>query len=157
MAGQMTGGSKRTWLFDHTNIEEHQPLLDKFVHYDVYFEDDPEEQPENTLVIVIDKVLEDLPTEIADAVRLVYLSNQTYRGAGRMLGIDHKTVKSRAMKGVEMMRERLVNSLWVAEMLRGYIPSGETEDTTSSSTSGLRSVVDMMSVSFEDDEDDTDG
>ena len=78
---------------------------------------------------MIDKILDDLPTDIAHAVRLVHLKGFSLRAAGKITGVDHKTVKARAVKGVEMMRKRLVDSVWVAEMLKGHIPANEVNDT----------------------------
>jgi DNA-directed RNA polymerase specialized sigma24 family protein len=115
-----TGGSKKTWLFDPTDIPS--TINDQLVHYDHYFF---EEQGESTLAIVLDRILDDLPQDLADPVRLVYLRGKSDRAAARILGIDHKTVKARRLRGVEQMRKRLTDSVWIAEMLRGYIPKDE--------------------------------
>lgn len=117
-----TGGSKKTWSFDPADVENLGPIRDALVHEDVYFF---EEQGMTTLAIVMDKILDDLPLELADAVRLVHLKNMSLRGAARILKVDHKTVKARVEKGVVLMRQRLTDSVWIAEMLRGYIPRDE--------------------------------
>jgi DNA-directed RNA polymerase specialized sigma24 family protein len=147
MTGQ-TGGSRRSWLFSTNDDQLPGSIRDQLVHYDTYFDED--EGDMNTLAIVMDHVLDQLPPDQADAVRLIYLQGMTHRQAGRMLGVDHKTAKSRADKGVETMRSRLVDSVWIAEMLRGYIPADElTSDPAPSSNArvadvlgGLRSVDD---------------
>jgi DNA-directed RNA polymerase specialized sigma24 family protein len=123
-SGRQTGGDRKTWVFDPSDAEvEMIPVIrDQLTHYDEYFFED---QGESTLSIVMDKVLEDLPEHIADAVRLVHLRGKSLRSAAKILGVDHKTVKARVDKGVGMMRTRLTDSLWIAEMLRGYIPAEE--------------------------------
>ena len=124
-----TGGSERHWMFDPTTVESIGPIMDKLVHYDEYF---AEEQGETTLAIVLDKMLEDLPEQYRLPVSLVYLSGCSYRSAGRTLGIDHKTVKMRANKGIDILRERLRDTAWVAAMLDGMIPEQEPVHQVSS-------------------------
>jgi DNA-directed RNA polymerase specialized sigma24 family protein len=137
--GSQTGGARRTWLFDVGNVDNLGPIRDTLVHYDEYFSEDP---AVSTLAIVMDQVLVQLPETQADCVRLVYLEGHSYRTAGKILGIDHKTVKARADKGVAAMRARLVDSVWIAEMLRGYIPSDEV--TTDRTVRGA-AVADILS------------
>ena len=120
--GQQTGGDKKRWSFDHNNADMPAPIRDALVHHDTYFDED---EGMTTLAIVMDKVLEDLPKDLADAVTLVHINNQTYRAAAKILGVDHKTVKARVIKGVGLMRKRLVDSVWIAEMLKGYLPADE--------------------------------
>ena len=142
-----TGGTGKPWLFDVNDFELLEPIRNQLVHVDTYFD---EEHETNTLAIVMDKILDDLPEEYADCVRLVFLEGRTLRDCGRTLGIDHKTVKSRADKGVEMMRQRLLDSVWIAEMLRGYIPSDETKETSAKSSSNVASVMkDLKKVPYE--------
>lgn len=117
-----TGGERKTWLFDPSTVERVEVLRDALVHHDKYFF---EEYGTSTLGIVMDKILEDLPPEIAQAVKLVHLENNSYRSAARIIGVDHKTVKARVDKGVIEMRRRLVDSVWIAEMLRTYLPKDE--------------------------------
>lgn len=114
-----TGGQKKTWLFDPSTVEHIGVLRDALVHYDEYFF---ETEGTTTLGMVMDKILDDLPEEIAEPVRLVHLEGRSLRAAGRILGVDHKTVKARVEKGVAAMRQRLTDSVWIAEMLRGYLP-----------------------------------
>lgn len=118
-----TGGADRHWVFDPTSVEGIAPIMDKLVHYDEYF---AEEESESTLAIVLDKMLEDLPEELRAPVSLIHLSGVSYRSAGRTLGLDHKTVKSRAEKGIAVLRSRLRDTAWVAALLDGVVPE-ETE------------------------------
>lgn len=118
-----TGGAKKNWSFDPAMLDSLPQIRDALIHNDVYFEDDPEGA--STLSIVLDKILEDLPPDVQEPVRLVHLEGKSFRAAAKILKIDHKTVKSRVERGVQMMRERLVDSVWIAEMLRGYIPKDE--------------------------------
>lgn len=123
MSGMQTGGSKKNWSFDPASAESIAPIRDALVHYDTYFEDAPEGA--STLAIVLDKILEDLPEELQAPVRLVYLEGKSHRAAAKILNIDHKTVKSRSDRGIALLKTRLVDSVWIAEMLRGYIPKDE--------------------------------
>lgn len=118
-----TGGSKKNWSFDPATAESIAPIRDALVHYDIYF-DEPIDG-NTTLAIVMDKILEDLPTELQAPVRLVHLEGKSFRAAAKILGVDHKTVKARVERGVSLLRARLVDSVWIAEMLRGYIPKDE--------------------------------
>lgn len=117
-----TGGAKKTWVFDPSSIEQIPAIRNALVHYDVYFDED---KSDSTLAIVMDKIMEDLPTDLADCVRLVYLNGLSYRASGKVLNIDHKTVKARVVKGVALMKQRLTDSVWISEMLRGYLPVDE--------------------------------
>lgn len=121
-----TGGSKKNWSFDPAAAESIAPIRDALVARsaeDEYLNEDPDNH--TTLAIVMDKILDDLPVELQAPVRLIHLEGKSHRAAARILGIDHKTVKARADRGVIMLKARLVDSLWVAEMLRGYIPKDE--------------------------------
>lgn len=117
---------RRPLIVDMTRLETSGPVSDKLVHYDEYF---VEENGESTLAIVLDHILDALPEMYADPVKLIYLENHTLREAGRSLNIDHKTVKARARKGVQMMREKLLDTEWIKELLRGYIPAELINET----------------------------
>jgi hypothetical protein len=121
--GTQTGGSKKHWSFDPSMVESITPIRDALIHEDVYFEEDPSGL--STLAIVLDKILEDLPEELQLPVRLVHLEGKSFRAAAKIIGVDHKTVKARIERGVDILRARLVDSVWIAEMLRGYIPKDE--------------------------------
>lgn len=121
-----TGGSKKNWSFDPATAESIAPIRDALVARSAEDEFLSEEVDNNTtLAIVMDKILEDLPEDLQAPVRLVHLDGKSHRAAARILGIDHKTVKSRADRGISMLKARLVDSIWVAEMLRGYLPKSE--------------------------------
>jgi hypothetical protein len=123
MSGMQTGGSKKNWSFDPSSVDGIAPIRDALVHYDSYFDEAPEGI--STLAIVLDKILEDLPEELQAPVRLVYLEGKSHRAAAKILSIDHKTVKARSDRGINILRTKLVDSVWIAEMLRGYIPKDE--------------------------------
>jgi DNA-directed RNA polymerase specialized sigma24 family protein len=120
-----TGGSKKAWLFDPSTIETIKPIRDALVHYDTYFF---EEDTTTTLALVMDKLLEELPEDLQEAVSLVYLEGRSLRKAGLILGIDHKTVKSRCGKGIKIMKSRLTDSVWIAELIKKYIPADELKE-----------------------------
>lgn len=136
-----TGGSKKTWVFDPAQVEQMGQIRDALLApsaEDEYFND---EDPMTTLAIVMDKILDDLPQDIAQAVSLVHLNGMSLRAAAKILKVDHKTVKARAQKGVDMMRVRLTDSVWVAEMLRGYLPADEITSTPIESSNNLVDVI----------------
>ena len=133
-----TGGAKKTWLFDPAMVEHIGVLRDALVHYDEYFF---EQEGTTTLGMVMDKILEELPEEISEAVMLVHLEGRSLRAAGRIMGVDHKTVKSRVEKGIAAMRKRLTDSVWIAEMLRGYIPDDELKQSSVSATPNVAQVI----------------
>lgn len=137
-----TGGDKRHWLFDPHQVENDGAIRDALLHYDKYFEDEPEEP--STLAIVLDRLLEDLEEDLAECVRLVYLEGRTYRDVGRTLNIDHKTAKGRAERGVAAMKRRLLDSSWISEMLRGYIPKDEIIDESPRATVSVADVLQTL-------------
>jgi len=135
-----TGGADRHWTFDPTQVESIGPIMNKLVHYDEYF---VEEEADSTLAIVLDKMLDDLPEELRGPVSLVHLSGVSYRSAGRTLGLDHKTVKARAERGVEVMRSRLRDTAWVAALLEGALPE---QDDLPQSTSPEKVATILQSL-----------
>lgn len=146
--GHQTGGDKKTWVFDPSDAEVDMipQIREQLVHYDEYFF---EEHGDSTLAIVMDRVLDELPEHIADAVRLVHLRGKSLRAAAKIMGVDHKTVKARVDKGVLLMRKRLTDSLWIAEMLRGYLPADELKSEPIKKTN----VADILkTLKDEDDE-----
>jgi DNA-directed RNA polymerase specialized sigma24 family protein len=142
MSGMQTGGAKRSWLFDATSAEQIAPIRDALVHHDVYFED--EETGDTTLSMVLDWILEEMPQDLAESIRLVYLEGKSYRAAGRTIGVDHKTVISRCNRGVKLLQSKLVDTAWVAEMLRGYIPADEVRAQAARRTAQLTDVVNRI-------------
>jgi hypothetical protein len=114
-----TGGAEKHWLFDPQSMETITPIIAKLAVYDEYFTQD---SGLTTLSIVLDKILEELPPEIEEAVRLVYLAGISYRSAGKIIGVDHKTVKARSLKGVEALRRRLTDTVWLTSLVGGMLP-----------------------------------
>jgi DNA-directed RNA polymerase specialized sigma24 family protein len=139
MGVRQTGGDKRAWLFSNDEVENIPAIQNQLIHHDKYFEE--EDETENTLAIILDKILADLPDDIADCVRLVYLEGHSYRLCSRMLGIDHKTVKARAERGIEHLRERLLDSIWMSEMLRGYIPEDEIRTQPAATPAAISHIL----------------
>lgn len=134
-----TGGERKHWLFDPARAEGIAPIMEKLIHEDVYFDDD--DDLETTLIKVLDRLLDELPEDQRLAVRAVYLTGMTLRAAARSLGVDHKTVKLRAEKGVEAMRQRLTDTAWIADMLAGSVPSDEVPTKKLSSSQGMWGVL----------------
>jgi len=137
-----TGGNDRHWLFDPQSIETIEPILEKLAVYDEYF---TEQDGTTTLGIVLDRILEELPDELEEAVRLVHLAGISYRSAGRTIGVDHKTVKARADRGVTILRKRLTDTVWLATLIGGMVPDAEHKPVSSpenvfSVLSGLSNV-----------------
>ena len=134
-----TGGDRKHWLFDPSRAEGIAPIMDKLIHEDVYF--DAEDDMETVLIKVLDRLLDELPKDQRLAVRAVYLTGMTLRAAARSLGVDHKTVKLRAEKGVEAMRQRLTDTAWIADMLAGSVPADEVPTKKLSSSQGMVGVL----------------
>jgi DNA-directed RNA polymerase specialized sigma24 family protein len=138
MTSKQTGGSKKHWTFDPSQAESIAPIMSKLIHEDVYFEG---EDIETTLIKVLDRLLDELPKDQRLAVRAVYLTGMTLRAAARSLGVDHKTVKLRAQKGVEALRQRLTDSAWIADLLAGSVPADEVPTRKLASSDGLMGVL----------------
>jgi DNA-directed RNA polymerase specialized sigma24 family protein len=117
-----TGGSSRHWLYDQNDVEAIPAISNALVHIDTYFDDEP--SYETTLAIIVDKLLENLPEELRGSVSLVHLSGLSYRKAGLALNLDHKTVKARSVKGLDILRKQLTDTAWISTLLRGSLPEG---------------------------------
>jgi len=137
-----TGGKSHKWLFDPQTIDSIGPILSKLVTYDVYFE---AEEGQTTLQIVLDKILDELPPHLEEAVRLTYLAGISYRSAARTIGVDHKTVKARADKGIGMLRKRLTDTVWLATLISNMIPQESETVKTVTSPDKILSVLNGMS------------
>lgn len=138
MASKQTGGDRKHWVFDPRQAESITPIMSKLIHQDVYFE---EEDLETTLIKVLDKLLDELPEDQKLAVRAMYLTGMTQRAAARSLGVDHKTVKLRAQKGVEALRQRLTDSAWIADLLAGAVPADEVPAKKLAAPDALMTVL----------------
>jgi len=117
-----TGGASKHWLYDPQSIDSIGPILSKLVVYDTYFQ---EEEGQTTLQIVLDKILEELPDELEEAVRMIYLAGMSHRSAARTIGVDHKTSKARADKGIKILKKQLTDTVWLTSLLNGVIPKDE--------------------------------
>jgi hypothetical protein len=115
--------------------------MSKLVHEDVYFEG---EDMETVLIKILDKLLEELPEDQRLAVRAIYLSGMTLRAAARSLGVDHKTVKLRAQKGVEALKQRLNDSAWIADLLSGAVPEDEVPTKKLGTSAGVLNVLQKL-------------
>jgi DNA-directed RNA polymerase specialized sigma24 family protein len=142
VTARQTGGAKRTWLLDPSEYESVGQVREKLIHHDTYFEE--EEDGASTLSIVLDRILADLDPMLAEPVRLVYLEGQSYRAASRVLGIDHKTVKARANRGLAEMRSRLTETAWVASMLKGFLPDDDDVVDLSPDVAPANAVADVL-------------
>lgn len=119
-----SGGDSHSWLFDPQDVETITPILSKLAVYDEYFVN---ESGQTTLQIVLDTILDELPPELEEAVRLVYLAGLSYRSAAKIMLVDHKTVKARAGRGIERLRKRLNDTVWLASLLNGMLPTDVVE------------------------------
>jgi len=147
MAGMQTGGANKAWLFDPITVQELTPILNKLAVYDTYFE---EENGETTLQIVLDQILIELPPELEEAVRLTFLAGLSYRSAGKTIGVDHKTVKARAERGVKVLRKRLTDTVWLATLLKGMVPDDATIPDIQSPTKVFNILNDMNKKGISD-------
>jgi len=138
-----TGGADRHWLFNPQDIETMTPILNKLAVYDEYFKD---EMGDTTLSIVLDKILEELPPELEEAVRLVYLAGISYRSAARTVGCDHKTIKARADRGIDRLRKRLTDTVWLASLINGMIPEGTVDSPKVTSPEKVFTVLNNLST-----------
>lgn len=130
----------KQWTFDPTDVP--QPIAEKLVYHQNFFGDEPSQ--DTVLSIVLDTLLEELPKEQEDAVRLLYIMGLSQHKAAKIIGCSHKTVKARADKGIDTLRGRLTDASWIADLLGGIIP---TENTVTNIDGGaisgvLKSLVD---------------
>lgn len=137
-----TGGADRSWLFDPQDIDTIGPILEKLSVYDEYFVN---EDGQTTLAIVLDRILDELPPDLEEAVRLVYLAGLSYRSAAKTVGVDHKTIKARADRGVERLRKRLTDTVWLASLLNGMVPDGTVESPKVTSPDKVFTVLSGLS------------
>lgn len=141
-----TGGDSKHWLFNPQDIETLTPILSKLAVYDEYFQGD---SGQTTLSIVLDKILEELPQELEEAVRLTYLAGISYRSAARTVGVDHKTIKARAERGVKILRSRLQDTMWLAALLSGMLPDDAVKASKATSPESVFNVLSGLSKARE--------
>lgn len=138
-----TGGDSKTWLFSPQDLDTLTPILQKLVTYDEYFIQD---SGQTTLQIVLDTILDELPSHLEEAVRLVYLAGLSYRSAGRTIGVDHKTVKARADKGIDKLKKRLNDTVWLASLIKGMLPENIDTPKVSSPEKIFNVLKNMESI-----------
>jgi hypothetical protein len=143
-----SGGKDRNWSFDPLSAENIPEIMQKLVTEDEYF---AEENPLTVLASIVDQILAELPEHLAEPVNLVCLNGMSYRSAGELIGIDHKTVKRRVEIGLELLRTRLLDTAWIASMLTGMLP----EDTVAPRLETSSKVVDILTA-LKDTEDKSD-
>jgi len=148
-----SGGSKKNWSFDPSTAESIPAILKQITVYDEYFDD---EDPLTVLATILDQLLAELPPELGDPVRLIYLTGLSYRSAGETLGIDHKTVKKRATLGIQQLRTRLTDTAWVASMLTGMLPEETMAPRLETSDKVVSILNSLNGKKGEDDESDED-
>ena len=112
----------KSWSFDPLNVPE--PIAQKLVYNENFFGDEP--SVDTVLSIVLDTLLQELPKEQEDAVRLLYIMGLSQHKAAAIIGCSHKTVKARAVKGIDTLRARLTDASWIADLLGNTIPEGRT-------------------------------
>jgi len=91
------------------------------------------------LAIVMDQLLDDLPPDQEEAVRLIHLAGLSQHKAAAIIGVTHKTAAARARRGVAAMRKRLEDSVWLADLLKGQIPEEFTNQELGAD--GLGSIL----------------
>lgn len=127
MFPKQTGGERRHWLFDPSTVHEIPQIQKQMVHYDEYDEVMPSQ--DRIITFVLDHLIDTLPEEEAEAVRLLHIERSTMRAAGRQLGIDHKTVGARAKRGLDTVRRKITSTPWLTDFLQGTLPEDEAPTT----------------------------
>jgi hypothetical protein len=126
MFPMQTGGAKRTWLFDPSTVHEIPQIQGKMVHYDEY---DSMPSQDKIITFVLDHLIDMLPSEEAEAIRMLHIEQQSMRASGREIGVDHKTVGARAKRGLETVRRKIATTPWLADFLQGTLPEDEAPTT----------------------------
>jgi DNA-directed RNA polymerase specialized sigma24 family protein len=119
MFDMQTGGSRKHWLFDPSEVHHIPQIANKLVQHDIYFPEEPKK--DDALTYILEYALDQIPAEEAEAIRILKIQGATLREAGRELGIDHKTVKARAKRGAEKIKVLLEGQLWVRDILTGKV------------------------------------
>jgi hypothetical protein len=101
-----------------------EPIASKLVYHENFLGDEPTQ--DTVLSLVLDTLMQELPREQEDAVRLLYIMGLSQHKAGNIIGCSHKTVKARADKGIATLKLRLTDASWVADLLGNIIPGGNT-------------------------------
>lgn len=138
MSGMLTGGSRHNWSFDPNAAPP--PIAAKLVTFDDHDMEEPEF--ERMLAIVMDRLLADLPPDQEEAVRLIHLAGLSQHKAAAIIGVTHKTAAARARRGLAVLRQRLSDSVWLADLLRGQIP--QDMEASNLEASGFTSILEGL-------------
>lgn len=139
MFEKQTGGSKRHWLFDPSEVHTIPEIAAKLTTWDVYFEEEPKK--DDALTYILEYALSMLPSDEAEAVRILKIQGSTLRAAGRELGVDHKTVKARSRRGVDKIRKHLSSHPWIVDILEGRMPADELPSSSVEVREKFRNLV----------------
>jgi hypothetical protein len=118
------------------------PIAEKLVYNENFLGDEPSQ--DTVLSLVLDTLLQELPREQEDAIRLLYIMGLSQHKAAAIIGCSHKTVKARATKGIDTLRSRLTDASWISDLLGNTIPDGRTVGNIDGGAIGtvLKSFVD---------------
>jgi hypothetical protein len=103
---------------------------------DEYFVD-PSTEPDTLLANTIDELVDRLPEAHRDIIRLVMAGVirpwdpdwTGFREAGRILGVDHKTIKRRLRVALEALAGQLDElPTWLRQLLADRLPADESGD-----------------------------
>lgn len=114
MFPKQTGGDKRHWLYDPSSVHEIPQIQKKLVvndHYSVVPSQD------YIVTFILDHLMNMLPAEESEAVRMIHIGGMTLRASGRELKVDHKTVKARAERGLTSIKRKIAETPWLKEFL----------------------------------------
>jgi DNA-directed RNA polymerase specialized sigma24 family protein len=102
-----------------------------FTVEDVYFEGD-EFDGEDTLILYIGRLMDDLPERQRSCVQLCVMNGHSYLEASRMIGCSDQTVRRECLRALKTIRDAIIESPWAAE-LDDRIPSSNTTPQAGSS------------------------
>ena len=126
MFPKQTGGARRHWLYDPSMVHEIPQIQKELVTYDEY---DSMPSQDRIITFVLDHLIDMLPPEEAEAIKMLHVERSTMRAAGRELNIDHKTVGARAKRGLNTVRRKITTTPWLADFLQGTLPEDEAPTT----------------------------
>ena len=102
-------------------------LASPLSYYDKYFD---VELDDDSSALVLDQLLEGLPERQRAAIEMCVIGQISYAQAGRDLGCSDQTMRRETMRALELLRERLGQTPWLAAMLdRSYLPSDNSAGT----------------------------
>jgi hypothetical protein len=140
MESTRTGGPGRQWSYNPQSVEDEPILSRKLSHHDEYFAEDVDDT-ETTLTIVLMRLLEDLPEKEREALRQVVINGLSLREASEILKCSHQSAKNRSVRGAAMLKQRLKESVWFADMLGGSVPADEMPTQPLATTERVSGVL----------------